>query len=66
MINELFNAAKLLGLLKNKYGSFVLQKAMNYMSATERKDMKAHLLSKINVTSSKEKSRINGFLELLS
>lgn len=65
MINDLFNPTKLLGLLKNKYGSFVLQKAINFMTTKEREEMLNFLNSKINVTSIKEKNRINIFLELL-
>jgi hypothetical protein len=64
MINDILNPSKILGLLKNKYGSFVLQKAVNYLSCKEKEEMKNYLCSKISVTSVKEKSRINSFLEL--
>jgi hypothetical protein len=66
MIDDIFNPGKLLGLLKNKYGSFVLQKAVNYLSPEAREEMKIHLQSRLNVTSTKEKSRINAFFESLS
>lgn len=66
IITDIFNPVKLLGLLKNKYGTFVLHKAMNFLSQQEREDMKSFLISKINITSSKEKSRLNTFLDELS
>jgi hypothetical protein len=66
MIDDIMNPGKLLGLLKNKYGSFVLQKAVNYLSPEEREVMKIHLQNRLNVTSSKEKSRINAFFDSLS
>lgn len=66
MINDLMHPGKIVGLLKNKYGSFVLQKAVNYLTPEERLETKLYLQSKINVTSSKEKSRVNVFFELLS
>jgi hypothetical protein len=35
------------------------------MSTNQRQDMKVYLTGKINITSTKEKGRINSFLELL-
>ncbi len=64
MIGDIFNPFKLLGLLKNKYGSFVLQKAINFMNKNEKEEMKNYLVSKTNITSQKEKTRFNSFLEL--
>jgi hypothetical protein len=66
MITELFHPGKLLGLLKNKYGSFVLQKSINHLTKEEKEEKKLFIESKVNVTSQKEKNRINSFLELLS
>ena len=60
------NPAKIPGLLKNKYGSFVLQKAVNYLNSDEKKAMKTYLQNRINLTSTKEKSRINNFFESLN
>lgn len=65
VINELFNPTKLIGFLKNKYGSFVLQKLIKLMDIEERKEMKLYITSKITITSSKEKTRLNNFLEIL-
>jgi hypothetical protein len=55
-----------MGMLKNKYGTIVLTKSMKYLSDMERRDRKHLILSKINVTSSKEKIRLNEFLDNLS
>ena len=65
IIKELFNPTKLMGFLKNKYGSFVLQKLIKLMTMEERIEMKNYLSSKITVTSTKEKNRLNTFLEIL-
>ena len=56
------NPIKIPALLKNKYGNFVLQKAVNYLTPEEKVETKKYLQSKINLTSTKEKSRINNFL----
>jgi hypothetical protein len=66
MIDELFNPGKLLSLLKNKYGGFVLQKSINYLTKEEREEMSLFIQTKVNVTSQKEKTRINTFLQFLS
>ncbi len=62
---DFFNPTKIMGFLKNKYGSFVLQKIIKTMSQQERIEMKSYLSSKITVTSTKEKNRLNNFLEIL-
>lgn len=54
-----------MGFLKNKYGSFVLQKIIKIMTLQERIEMKNYLPSKITTTSTKEKNRLNNFLEIL-
>jgi hypothetical protein len=65
VINELFNPTKLMGFIKNKYGSFVLHRIIKLMTEEERIDMKAFLSNKITITSTKEKTRLNNFLEIL-
>jgi hypothetical protein len=52
-------------LLKNKYGNFVLQKAINLMNSDVKKDVKEFLTKKININGSKEKTKFNILLELL-
>ncbi len=54
-----------MGLLKNKYGTIILYKTLTYLSEKDRLDRKALLSSKVNVTASKEKKRLNEFLESL-
>jgi hypothetical protein len=66
MIDELYNPGKLIGILKNKYGLIVLTKTMKYLSDNEKREKKQYVLNKINVTSSKEKIRLNDFLDSLS
>ena len=65
MYKELFNFGKISSLLKNKYGNFVIQKAIKTMTSEERAMIKEDLVKKVNVTSVKEKSRMNGLLDLL-
>jgi hypothetical protein len=64
-MNEIYNPGKLMGLLKNKYGTIILYKTLTYLSEKDRLDRKALLSSKVNVTASKEKKRLNEFLESL-
>ncbi len=64
-MNEIYNPGKLMGLLKNKYGTIILYKTVTLLSEKERLDRKAILSSKVNVTASKEKKRLNEFLESL-
>jgi hypothetical protein len=65
MNKELFNASKISSLLKNKYGNFVLQKAIQVMSIEERKEIKETLAKKVIFTSNKEKARLNSLIELI-
>lgn len=39
---------------------------MNFMSSKEREEMRHFLTSKINITSTKEKGKLNAFLDELS
>jgi hypothetical protein len=65
MIRELFNTTKISSLLKNKYGNFVLQKAIQVMNNDEKKEIKDILAKKISLTSNKEKVRLNSLLEII-
>ena len=65
MIKELFNTTKISSLLKNKYGNFVLQKAIQVMNKDEKKEVKDILAKKISLTSNKEKVRLNSLLEII-
>jgi hypothetical protein len=52
-------------LIKNKYGNFVLQKALGSLSQEEKRAIKDDLLKKVNVTSNKEKARMSSLIENL-
>lgn len=65
MVKELFNASKISSLLKNKYGNFVLQKAIQVMTTEERKDIKEYLAKRVTSTSNKEKTRLNAIIEIM-
>jgi len=64
-IKDLFNFSKISSLLKNKYGNYVLQKAIMIMDVQEKKEMKEYLMKKINLISNKEKARLKGLIELI-
>jgi hypothetical protein len=65
MIKELFNTVKISSLLKNKYGNFVLQKAIQVMTKDEKKEIRDYLAKRISLTSNKEKARLNSLLEII-
>lgn len=65
MISELFSPIKFPNLIKNKYGGFVIQKAILFMSNNEKQETKRIITTKLDVTSNKEKSRLEAFLKLL-
>jgi len=64
-IQDLFNFSKISSLLKNKYGNFVLQKAILVMSDSEKKEIKEYLSKKISLISNKEKARMKGLIEII-
>ncbi len=65
MIKEIFNTSKLSSLLKNKYGNYVLQKAIQIMSIQEKIEIKQHLMKKSSFSSTKEKARLNDLIEMI-
>lgn len=65
MITELFNPTKLMSFLKNKFCTFIIQKLLTKMSNQEKMDIKEFIVTKITVTSNKEKNKLNSFLEYL-
>jgi hypothetical protein len=65
MVKELFNATKVSSLLKNKYGNFVLQKAIQVMTNEEKKEIKDYLAKRVTSTSNKEKARLNALIEIM-
>jgi len=66
MLKELFNSTKIASLIKNKFGMYVLQKAIDTMKPEEKAEIKEHLSQKINLTSKQEKSRLMSLIDLLN
>lgn len=65
MIKELFNTSKISSLLKNKYGNYVLQKAIQIMTNEEKMEIKEYLMKKVSFTSNKEKARLSSLIEII-
>jgi hypothetical protein len=65
LIKELFNPGKISSLLKNKYGNFVLQKAIQMMSNEEKKETRDYLAKRVTYTSNKEKARLNSLIDII-
>lgn len=65
MIKELFNTSKLSSLLKNKYGNYVLQKAIQIMSFEEKNEIREYLMKKVSFSSNKEKARLNALVDMI-
>jgi len=57
---------KISSLLKNKYGNFVLQKAIMVMSNEEKIEIKEYLIKKIPLISNKEKARLKALIEIIN
>lgn len=66
ILNDMFSSNNFLTLLKNKYGHFVLQKAITLMNLDEKKEIKEYLTKKVNVSGSKEKTKFNSMLDMMS
>jgi hypothetical protein len=65
IVKELFNASKISSLIKNKYGNYVLQKAISILHPEKKREIKEDLLKKVNVTSNKEKVRLKTLIDCL-
>jgi hypothetical protein len=65
MIKELFNPGKISSLLKNKYGNFVLQKAIQVMGNQEKKEIRDYLNKKVSYSSNKEKIRLSCLIDII-
>lgn len=66
MLKELFNSTKIASLIKNKFGMYVLQKAIDTMQKEEKAEIKEHLCQKISITSKQEKTRLISLIDLLN
>jgi hypothetical protein len=60
------NTSNFLIILKNKYGNFVIQKAIIRISPNDRLELKDYLNKNVNINGGKERSKFNAILELLS
>ena len=61
---QLFFNSKILVVIKNKYGRYVLQKAIKMMNDRQKCEIKNKLVN-LDVSSMKEKNRIKSFLSFL-
>jgi len=68
LIRDLFNNNKASSLMKNKYGSYVVQKAIYYTRDFQLKEIKEILFKKLNKPdlTSKESERFTSILELIN
>lgn len=62
---NLFCSSNLSSLIKNKYGNYVLTKAISNMNDSEKKEMKLFLTKRIDLASNKEKLRINSIVDMM-
>jgi hypothetical protein len=62
---ELFNNEKISSLFKNKFGNFVVQKAIKCMNENEKQVIKEDLVKHIEIASVKEKARLCKLMEIL-
>jgi hypothetical protein len=60
------NTTNFVVILKNKYGNFVIQKAIMRINANDRLELKEYLNKNVNINGGKERSKFNAILELLS
>jgi hypothetical protein len=51
--------------MKNKYGNFVIQKAIGKMGAKEKIELKDYLAKNVNIQGGKERTKFNAILEML-
>lgn len=65
IIKELFKLTKIGVLLKNKFGVYVLQKAVSVMDIGQKKDTKEYLSKKLSSFSKQEKQLVKNFITML-
>lgn len=62
---NLFCSSNLSSLIKNKYGNYVLTRAISNMNDSEKKEIKSFLIKRIDLASNKEKLRINSIVDMM-
>jgi len=61
---EVFNNPKIANMSKNKYGNFVLHKALLLLKPEDKNELKEIVKKKLSSCFSKEKAKYNDLLEL--
>ncbi len=64
-INEVFHLNKIMCLIKNKYGNYVLQKALQLMSFSEKSERKLYLNDHLMKFHRKDKMRLRDFIDVI-
>jgi hypothetical protein len=59
------NSNNFVSLLKNKYGNFVLQKALSRMSPEGKNEIKDFVCKKISINGGKEKQKLSSLLDMM-
>lgn len=65
LIEDVFNHSNIICLIKNKYGNYVLQKALQMMSFNEKNDKKAYLNDHMMTFHKKDKIRLKEFIDVI-
>jgi hypothetical protein len=63
--DEIFNHSRIISLVKNKYGNYVLQKALQMMSFSEKSERRGYLIEYLNVFHKKDKARLKEFIDVI-
>jgi hypothetical protein len=64
-INELFHLNRIMCLIKNKYGNYVLQKAVQMMSFSEKSERKLYLNDHLMKFHRKDQMRLRDFIDVI-
>ena len=65
LCKELFKSDKISSLLKNKFGNFVIQKALKILPENEKQIIKEELTKHVNIVSVKERARLSKLIEII-
>ena len=61
LIHELFYTNKVMNILKNKYGRYVLLKAVKALNKNQREELSIYL-SNINISNNKDRNKLKNFI----
>lgn len=67
MLKDLLGSNKITSVLKNKFGNFVLQKAISFIKLDEnlKNEIKDNISKKLNISNNKDKVKLSTLLEML-